>query len=203
MSEAKLVTISSVEVTGPHTKKDGKGKYMRHNVTTTEGENFSLFGSTTSENPVVGGEEISGLVSGSQAYIIFERNGKFVNVQKLSISETSNSSSNSSSSSEKPVVMKNVKNGTKTSVSSIATSSVSSSSGNSMTSSPTLKDVSMELSGLLQAFISTGHYQELREVTLDNGNKVMNVYVKDTLLKLHMQRILAVKDELALERSSK
>jgi hypothetical protein len=59
----------------------------------------------------------------------------------------------------------------------------------------TSKDISMELSGLLQALIGTGQYHETKQT--DQGT---STFLKEGLLKIHVQRILALKDELAQER---
>ncbi len=82
-----------------------------------------------------------------------------------------------------------------TKITTVTTAPISPSSSKLSFVTATSKDISMELSGLLQALIGTGHYHDVKQTA-----EGTSTFVKEQLLKIHMQRILAIKDELTQER---
>lgn len=184
MAEAKRIIIKSREITGPFKRKDGKGEYKTHTITTADGESFSLFGTTKSENPTVNRKEVLGLDPGAEVQMISEKNEKFIKVLDLAVVGQAETDASPWEAPKKEKVF----------TKSVAPSGVKAApiinSGQT-----TSKDTSMELSGLIQSLISTGHYHTIKQTELGS-----NTYINDKLIKLHVERLLQVKDELAQER---
>ncbi len=202
MAEAKRITIKSREVSGPHQKKDGKGSYKLHKITTTDGEEFSLFGTTNSDNPTVNRKEVVGLDANAVVQMISEKNGKFLKVLDLAVvggAPSGGSTQTTESFQEESKVLKSKK----TTPPWESKTGTTSNTPSTLYAVSTSKDVSMELSGLIQALIGTGHYHTSRQVQLDNGQSATNTYINEKLLEAHVERILTIKDKLAQTRGNK
>lgn len=205
MAEARPITIKSREVTGPHKSKDGKNSYMKHIITTTEGETINLigFGDTGQEAPTVNKKVIHGLNAGAKAQIIGERNGKFFNTLDIAVIESAPTSSAEKmpweDSSEREYNITESTPKFTTGAPTLPRNHVQSMTlPMPATSSPMNKDISIELSGLIQALIGTGHYH-----TVKQGEQGSQTFINDKLLEMHVQRILDTKDKLAQQRGNK
>lgn len=184
MATAKRVVVTSKDVTD---KTGDKGSYKLYKYGTAEGLEFALFGNANSTSPRVNKKEIN-INVGDAVQVIFEQQGKNTRVLEAAVVEAAQQDS------PPPFVSDTYKSTVKTTAN-ITVDAVKPGEVRTYKLDMT-KDVSMELSGIIQALLGTGHYHQVKKTP----EGFDNVYINDTLLKMHVERILAAKDVLAQQR---
>ena len=144
MAEAKTINITNVEQIHA---VGAKGPYIKFSIHTDENETFTLFGNPGDTGPRVKGKTVT-LTSGDTAKIIFERQGKLTKTLELE------------------VVGKTALNLSPRATTTTLSPTIAVPTTKPPFLAPTNKDISMEVSGLLQAIVHNGQHNGQEEAEL-------------------------------------